>query len=788
MTGRASCVTRALTAGAAWPVLVGLAALVGQVLLLRELIVLFNGYDISVGIMLAAWLAWTALGALLAGWIGSPRVPVRWLFGVAAVLCGLSLPITIWELRAARSVFAPVTGELLGPGPMLLVSLAALCIFCALSGALFALATRMYAHAQHIAQRMAVSYAYAWETAGAAAGGLLCSALLWGHLDAMQIATMVCVADLCMGIVVLFQCSGRRRMAAFAVAALAALAAAGWLGARMDAASQRWLWSGWNVLAARDSIYGRITVTEAGGMHGIYEDGAILTNVPDPAAAEESAHFALLQHPAPRRVLLIGGGMNGSLAEALRHPSVERLDYVELDPTLPALFREEFPADFAVFSDPRVHLHGGDGRRFLQMSSARFDAILVNVPEPATAQWNRFYTVEFFRVARARLTADGLIALQLRASEEYISPQRAELLRCMRHTLEQVFPAVVVLPGDPVHLFGALHAGMLTDDPHILIERLNARNLHPLYVAESSLPFRLSQERTNRLRALLGATAGTPVNRDFRPIAYYFSGALWTSQFSARYSNWLRRGAGVSWGALSAGLMGVILVILAAICGRAPARQRARAAAGWSALCGGYALMTVQIVLLLTFQCLYGYVYSALALVMGMFMAGVAVGTGVGIRRVRKAGPKQLLGASALIQGLAACAPPGLMLCITLLAGSSAAAKSAWIAPASFALLAFGSGIPGGAQFPLAAEIYCGLARHRQDALPAVVYALDLLGGCAGALLVSAFLAPLFGFWNAAWLAALLAAAPALPMAQCALARQPIEDGGGMGLLQTPPR
>ena len=113
--------------------------------------------------------------------------------------------------------------------------------------------------------------------------------------------------------------------------------------------------------------------------------------------------YALLEHAAPRRILLIGGGVNGAVAEALKHPTVERLDYVELDPALIGMAREFFPAQTAAFdSDSRVHLHFLDGRRFLTETGEKFDVIIVDVPDPQTAQLNRFYTVEFFlRGARA---------------------------------------------------------------------------------------------------------------------------------------------------------------------------------------------------------------------------------------------------------------------------------------------------------------------------------------------------------------------------------------------------
>jgi predicted membrane-bound spermidine synthase len=67
--------------------------------------------------------------------------------------------------------------------------------------------------------------------------------------------------------------------------------------------------------------------------------------------------------------------------------------------------------------------------------------------------------------------------------------------------------------------------------------------------------------------------------------------------------------------------------------------------------------------------------------------------------------------------------------------------------------------MPGGYQFPIASAIH-------QDGRPTqpgtgTLYALDLLGGCAGALLLAAFLVPLLGFWNTAWMSAIIALAPA---------------------------
>ena len=88
-----------------------------------------------------------------------------------------------------------------------------------------------------------------------------------------------------------------------------------------------------------------------------------------------------------------------------------------------------------------------------------------------------------------------------------------------------------------------------------------------------------------------------------------------------------------------------------------------------------------------------------------------------------------------------------------------------------FPALAALCGILGGYQFPIATEIYLydsnddRSGRLRLGAL----YAIDLLGGCAGALLLSSYFIPVFGFWKTAWLSAAVNLAPALLAARVSL-------------------
>ena len=732
------------------PAIAGFSAITGQIVLLRELIVVANGNELSVGMMLTAWLAWNALGSILGGHIFRRRADVRVIGAVLAAGSGLSLPATILALRWSRSLMTPVPTELLSPWATLLISSACLGVFCALSGGLFSVAVRLFAQSAKVPLKRALGYVYLLETAGTAAGGIFASIVLLPVLGSFQIGVAICALDLCAAVALLRRVRLTLRLVLNGFVCGAGLWTILMEAPAIEQISQQKQWGELRVVATKDSIYGRITVTDAGGMRSIYEDGSILANVPDKAAAEEAVHYALLEHPMPKRVLLIGGSATGSVGETLQYRTVDRVDVIELDPTLVSIRAAMFPGGPAE-ADARVHEQFGDGRRYLQTATAKFDIIIVNVPDPETAQWNRFYTVEFFHMARERLADGGILALQLRSSEEFLSAERAELLRCIRATLGQVFPHIVLIPGDPIHMFGAADAGVLTEDPRVLVARSKERKLQTQYVNEYFIPFRMSAERVAYVHEKLLPAPTTPINQDFHPMACFFAQTVWSSQFGTSYGRLLRGAARIP----SAMLFGCVAVALATIAlvrsRRRPQDLQVAAAARWSVFASGYVLMTVQILMLLAFQSIYGYLYYELAMLLGLFMSGIALGSWMGLRLVTRA-PL----ARAANQLLMAASAPLLMTAALFVA--RAMGEGAFAAM-GFPLLALVCGIPGGMQFTIAAELGAGsrpCEGKETGEGSGVLYAVDLLGGCVGAVLISGFLVPIYGLWNTAWFATLV--------------------------------
>ncbi|MGA2270919.1 MAG: fused MFS/spermidine synthase [Bryobacteraceae bacterium] len=740
-------------------VLIGFTAAIAQIVLMRELMVVFYGNEISLGLMLASWLFWTAVGSGLAGRLTArAREPRRLMAGLEA-LVAVALPATILAVRASKGVLEAVPGESLGPGPMLLGSLATLSVFCVLSGSLFATGSRLYADQAATSTGEATGSVYLLEALGSAAGGVLAGLALVRYVAPLQIALGLGLLNLLAAAGLVIRAPYVRRAAMGALLGMAVLLALPFGLPRLETASLERFWRGFRLITTRNSVYGNLAVVQTEGVRSLYENGLNLFNAPDPAAAEEAVHYALLEHPSPRSLLLIGGGVNGSLVQALQHASLERIDYVELDPAILDLARKYFPKEWApIQKDSRVRVHVTDGRLFLKTTASAFDVIIVNLPDPQTAQLNRFYTLEFFREAARKLTESGILSLQLRASEDYISPELAEFLRSIHKTLRAVFPEVTAIPGETVHFFAAGRTGVLAAGAEELLSRLQARRLETSYVREYYIPFRMMPDRVAGLARQIRPRPETPENRDFAPVAYYFDVALWSSRFNHGYRGVFRAMAGVafSWLAAAAGVLLLMLVAGVRLLSAKERRLRATAACCTAAM--GFTLIGLEMLLLLAFQAIYGCVYQQLAIVIAAFMAGMALGSWLALVGRVSDLPRQMR-ALAFLQALAALAPLLLYAVFEAITHVTSPVGLFLVSQLLFPALALLCGTLGGYEFPLASRIFFSSSRERS---PGALYALDLAGSCLGAVLFSAWLVPVFGFLRTALLASMVSLAPAV--------------------------
>jgi len=724
-------------------ILLGVACITAQTVLLRELLVQYHGNEFSVGVILGNWVAASALGAFLAGrrtWQGGPvHSFIRLTF-----LVSLLFPLSIALCRTFKPLAGIPHGMGLTLAQIFCSSLLLLLPTAALLGGQFVVATKLYARFSGDEER-APGRAYALDAAGTMAGGLLSTSLLVPLLSPLQVAALLlllgggCSLALSRGV-------GGETGVARVLPSLMLLAAlmlcaggAGWVE-RMTLALQ---WQGREVLASRNSPYQNITVLRDEGQLTVYTDGLPFTTFPDPdtASLEELAHLPALVHPDPRVVLLVGGSAGGIPPELLKHPSIERIDCLEIDPLLletVTSFGRLTPAAGA--GDGRVRLHLVDGRRFLRTGDGGYDLVLLNSPLPLSLQANRYFTREFFLLVRERLRPGGLLAFAAPGSTAYYSPDLKAITATLTATAAAVFPSVRVIPGESNLFLAFPEKGVELPGAPLLARRLQERGIRALLVTPEHLSWRLDRSQAEWFAGSMAGARGGP-NRDFTP--RLFSADL--AQSTALLNPWLAPLLTAAARSGSAGLAGVALGVLALF--SVAGRGRSSVAIPLLVASSGLAAMLLELILIMAFQVCSGVMFQAIALLIALFMGGLCCGSLVSAGRPAADYHRLMAGEAGLLV-LAA-------LLFALFSWEQGTPVSPLMATGVVMPLLFAAGFCTGMEFPPAVRLLQRDEDGRVGGGVGRVYAADLLGGWFGGV-YGGMILPFLGFrWSCALLVSL---------------------------------
>jgi len=485
------------------------------------------------------------------------------------------------------------------------------------------------------------------------------------------------------------------------------------------------------------SPYATIAVTRALDQFTFFVNGSPSITIPHPGPdVEVLAHFPMLLLERPAKVLVIGGGAGGLLRELLQHP-VDELAYVEQDPLLIEMLKR-FPTPLTAreLTHPSVRLHIIEGRLFLRQERTRWDVILLNLPAPLTLMLNRYYTEEFFALARSRLTDGGLLAFALPGSDTLLSPELAALNGSVLAALRTAFRHARVLAGDS-NLFLAWDAEAPAPGwgPQLLSEHLQQRAIRTRLVTEPYIRYRLDRDRFAELVQTFASDEHA--NRDGLPRGTFASMRVFArtvSPFAARVLEAVDNVPGAAYPVTIAALLAGLLAV--------QARRRRPLYVGYAAASTGFAGMAMSVVLILAFQIQHGDVYQYIGVLTALFMLGAVIGSawvgstgGVPILVVESA----LLGVLLVAFGCAVVGPQ----------------PEVWL-PLVFVFMACTGGMVG-AQFPV---LVARLASHGAEigAVAGRIYALDLLGAVLGAALAGVLLIPTIGIAGTILLAAALKA------------------------------
>ncbi|NVL92540.1 MAG: hypothetical protein HWN71_05825 [Desulfobacterales bacterium] len=659
----------------------GISSISVQLITVREFLSQFYGNEITISLVLFCWLMVSGLGSLASKLLKRKSIT---LYSILALITGLFPLIQITAIRLFRDAIF-IHGESPGFYPVFFFILILSAPYTFFIGFILPYSLAVIKATR---QTFTAGKLYILDNIGDITGGVLFSFILVYFLSPFKIIALTSFLLILISLALIL-CL--RRYFLFMGAFLSVVVFFAFAFEKRFELSTLANQYGLNIVSYRESPYGRIVLTKERGEYTFWESGSPIFSTFNITTAEEKVHYPLCQLDRVEDVLLVSGGMGETFDEILKY-SPHRIDYVELDPTLIKVASQSG----LLSPHEQVNIILTDGRGYIAEGRRRYSAIIVDLSEPDTFQLNRFYTKEFFDRAKGVLRKDGVLSFSLIANPNYLSEVRVKKLSSIFNTVKGYFQNVLLIPGEEVY-FLASDGELDADIPR----RLRERSIATSYI-QGFYYGNVTEERIKSINDAMNPDEF--INTDFQPRV-----------INIMFTEWFKKyGTSPNW--FIGALLGLLVFYLFFI-----RREE------YVLFSTGFAAMGVEMLILFSFQVIYGYIYLKVGAIITCFLLGLLPGAVLG-NRWKKRGKHVLMNAEV-----------GMLLLLAVYLIWARFYQSR-VPELIFFLYGFSFSLLCGVQFPVAAEI---IGEEKSPA--AGLFAADLVGAGAGTLAIGTLLIPLLG-------------------------------------------
>ena len=265
----------------------------------------------------------------------------------------------------------------------------------------------------------------------------------------------------------------------------------------------------------------------------------MMVPVPDMPSIEQFVHIPLLSHPAPSDIMIISGGAGGVINEMLKHPWIASIRYVEIVPKILSLLRRyPTPLTESELNDKRVTIDHADGRLLLNTTPDTYDLIFAGITNPSNLEANRFFTKEFFTLAKNRLNDGGILVFEAPGSLTLLNEELQNLNSSIFHTLGTVFSHTRVIPGEEKNLFlSSDFPEIMEIDTDRIVSRLIRRGISTQVFVPRYIDNTLHRGWQSWFTEFIKG-GSRKINYDFKPLGMYYSIAYWNALFAPVFAKW----------------------------------------------------------------------------------------------------------------------------------------------------------------------------------------------------------------------------------------------------------
>jgi len=659
----------------------GISSVVTQLFTIREFLTQFQGNEFVIALILFSWLILGGIGTVLA------RLITRRLWRATAAglgwlsLCLSALPaLQILAIRGLRDVVF-IHGTSVGFYPILAFTFFTVTPYSLLLG--FVLPYSLFVLKDKDPDYSGARI-YITDNIGDVTGGALFSFVLV-YLVSPLMAIFIAHLPLLAATYLLFPPDLRNRFSVLLGTGLALIVLLG--GIFLEPLSLAP--SEGRLVHYRESRYGRIAVHQDREQFTLFEDGVPVFSSQNLNMAEETIHYPLAQLPETRHILLISA--EGGMLEEIKKYKPQTVDYLEIDPEVTSV---QFQFGL-IKTIPGLNVVHEDGRAYLSNSDKRYNAIIVNLPEPGTFQINRFFTDQFFKLARSHLFPEGVLSFSMQGFDNYLAEPQRQKLSSLYNTAADHFEHILLLPGQKI-FFLCRGLPINTDIP----ARLDEKGIPTQYI-KGYYYGNLTKERIDRLNALMDPS--TPKNRDDSPQLMRLMFSQWFAKFSTS----------------PVGFITALAVFCLIYLFRITMEE-------FVLFSTGCMTMGSEILVIFAFQIFFGYIYLQIGLIVTVFLAGLLPGAWFG-DRLRSRGKTILVLTDGVLIFLMA------LMILALSHGDR-------LTSTSFLIFGFAVSLACGCQFPVALHL-----RGGDHPAATRAFSADLIGAACGTLVTSVVLIPYFG-------------------------------------------
>ncbi|MFH1014794.1 MAG: hypothetical protein V1762_02595, partial [Nitrospirota bacterium] len=261
----------------------GLSSILLQIASLRQLLTVFSGNELDIGITLSVWLTAVGLGSY-----AGHRIKYKHAFAVSFLAVGLLSQPAILLINLIRPSLPFEFGETIPLTTTIIATVISLLPLCFVIGLQFPLAV---SHSGGDAAKT-----YSLEATGAFTGGILFTLLLSGRVEVFILSMAISILNFITALLLI----RKRALAVFLLVPIIF-----YFG--NSKAYTTLQWKGAELLERVESRYGEITALKIRGQANVYASGKFQFSYPDTQTEELRAHLPMAVHPSPSRILVVGG-------------------------------------------------------------------------------------------------------------------------------------------------------------------------------------------------------------------------------------------------------------------------------------------------------------------------------------------------------------------------------------------------------------------------------------------------------------------------------------------------